>query len=114
MLPVRGMLPADLDAGEIAIRCERLVELYRGPFLATQPAPLWIVITRDRLQAKFVRVIKAAGAFWQANGRWDRATMRDCFVAKGAPRKDTSLVATRGSRLQGFNFSRTDSNPHPA
>ena len=64
---------ADLDSGEIAIRCERLLELYRGPFLATQPAPLWIVITRDRLQAKFVKVIKAAGAFWQANGRWDRA-----------------------------------------
>ena len=64
---------ADLDSGEIAIRCERLLELYRGPFLATQPAPIWIVITRDRLQAKFVKVIKAAGAFWQANGRWDRA-----------------------------------------
>ena len=63
----------DLDSGEIAIRCERLVELYRGPFLATQPAPIWIVVTRDRLQAKFVKVIKATGAFWQANGRWDRA-----------------------------------------
>ena len=63
----------DLDSGEIAIRCERLLELYRGSFLATQPAPIWIVVTRDRLQAKFVKVIKAAGAFWQANGRWDRA-----------------------------------------
>ena len=65
----------DLDSGEIAIRCERLLELYRGPFLATQPAPLWIVVTRDRLQAKFVKGIKAAGAFWQANGRWDRAAL---------------------------------------
>lgn len=66
---------ADLDSGEIAIRCERLLELYRGPFLATQPAPIWMVVTRDRLQAKFVKVIKAAGAFWQANGRWDRAAL---------------------------------------
>ena len=66
---------ADLDAGEIAIRCERLLELYRGPFLATQSSQPWIVLTRDRLQAKFVRVVNEAGEFWQANGRWDRAAL---------------------------------------
>ena len=66
---------ADLDAGEIAIRCERLLALYRGPFLATQLSPLWVVLTRDRLQTKFVKAIKAAGDFWQANGRLDRAAL---------------------------------------
>ena len=66
---------ADPDAGEVAIRCERLLALYRGPFLATQLSPLWVVLTRDRLQTKFVKAIKAAGDFWQANGRLDRAAL---------------------------------------
>lgn len=74
-LDARLRQASNLDSGEIAIRCERLLELYRGPFPVTQPAPIWIVVTRDRLQAKFVKVIKAAGAFWQANGRWDRAAL---------------------------------------
>ena len=63
----------DLDAGEISIRCERLLERYRGPFLATQTATPWIARTRDHLQAKFERVIEEVGQFWQRAGRWDRA-----------------------------------------
>lgn len=63
----------DLDAGEISIRCERLLERYRGPFLATQTSTPWIVRTRNHLQAKFVRVIEEVGKFWQQAGRWDRA-----------------------------------------
>jgi LuxR family transcriptional regulator, maltose regulon positive regulatory protein len=63
----------DLDGGEIAIRCERLLELYGGPFLALETSAPWVVKTRDRLHAKFIHAIKEAGLFWQAAGRWDRA-----------------------------------------
>ncbi len=57
----------DLDAGEIAIRSERLLELYGGPFFALETSAPWIVQTRDRLQAKFVHAIKEVGDFWQAS-----------------------------------------------
>lgn len=63
----------NLDAGEIAIRSERLLELYGGPFLALATSEPWIIQTRDRLQAKFVHAIKEVGDFWQASARWDRA-----------------------------------------
>jgi DNA-binding SARP family transcriptional activator len=63
----------DLDAGEIAIRSERLLELYRGPFMALEPPVPWIIKTRDQLQTKFVHAIKEVGNFWQASARWDRA-----------------------------------------
>lgn len=62
-----------LDAGEISVRCQRLIELYRGPFLATQTCAPWVARTRDHLQAKFTRVIEEAGQFWRRAGRWDRA-----------------------------------------
>lgn len=65
----------DLDAGEIAIRSERLLELYGGPFLALETSEPWIIQTRDRLQAKFVHAIKEVGDFWQASARWDRAAL---------------------------------------
>ena len=64
----------DAETGEIAVRVERLLELYRGPFLAADDSLPAIVRTRDRLQAKFARVIAAAGRYWQTVGRWDRAT----------------------------------------
>jgi LuxR family transcriptional regulator, maltose regulon positive regulatory protein len=63
----------NLDAGEISVRCQRLIEIYRGPFLATQTSTPWIARTRDHLEAKFTRVIDEVGQFWQGAGRWDRA-----------------------------------------
>lgn len=72
-LHARLHMPFDeLDPGEIAIRCERLLDLYHGPLLVIAGAP-WIVQIRDQLQAKFLRVVKQAGAYWQATDRWDRA-----------------------------------------
>lgn len=73
-LHARLHMPFDeLDPGEIAIRCERLLDLYLGQFLVIAGATPWIVQARDQLQAKFFRVVKQAGAYWQATERWDRA-----------------------------------------
>ena len=65
--------PEDLEAGEVAIRSERLLELYAGPFLALETTLPWVIQTRDRLHAKFVHAIREVGNYWQAAGRWDRA-----------------------------------------
>ncbi len=73
-LHARLQIPADeLDPGEIAIRSERLLDLYHGPFLVVTAVTPWIVQMRDQLQAKFFRVVKQAAVYWQAIGRWDRA-----------------------------------------
>jgi LuxR family transcriptional regulator, maltose regulon positive regulatory protein len=64
---------ARLDAGEIAVRVERLLELYRGPFFAADDSLPAIVQTRDRLKGKFTQAIARTGEFWQEAGRWDRA-----------------------------------------
>ena len=66
---------ADQDAGEIAVRCERLLELYRGHFFALETSIPWVAKTRDRLQAKLMTAIQEAGNFWQMTARWDRAAL---------------------------------------
>ncbi len=73
-LYARLQMPAEeMDAGEIAVRCERLIDLYQGPFLVVAGATAWIIQARDRLRAKFFCVLKQASVYWQALGRWDRA-----------------------------------------
>ncbi len=64
---------AAAEAGEIAVRIERLSELYRGPFFALEESLPAIAQTRDRLQEKFVQAVARSGEFWQQEGRWDRA-----------------------------------------
>jgi two-component SAPR family response regulator len=65
--------PAAIEAGEIAVRIERLLELYRGPFFAADNSLPAIIQTRDRLLGKFTQAIARTGEFWQEAGRWDRA-----------------------------------------
>lgn len=64
---------AATEAGEIAVRVERLLELYRGPFFALDESLPVIAQTRDRLQGKFAQAVARSGEFWQQEGRWDRA-----------------------------------------
>lgn len=64
---------AAVESGEIAVRVERLLELYRGPFFAADDSIPAVVQTRDRLKGKFTQAIARTGEFWQEVGRWDRA-----------------------------------------
>lgn len=66
-------IPADSE--QIAIRCERLFDLYKGPFLAQDLKTPWVMQMRDSLQSKFFRAIKLTGAYWQAMQHWDRAAL---------------------------------------
>ena len=63
------------ESEEIAIRCERLFDLYKGPFLPQDLKTPWVMQMRDSLQSKFFRAIKLTGAYWQATQHWDRAAL---------------------------------------
>ncbi len=63
------------ESEQIAIRFERLFDLYKGPFLAQDLKTPWVMQMRDSLQSKFFRAIKLTGAYWQGTQHWDRATL---------------------------------------
>ena len=47
---------------------ERLFALYRGPFLAGEADPAWLLERRERLRGQLARVMAAAGRYWSAAG----------------------------------------------
>jgi len=51
---------------------QRLLDLYRGPFLADEEQP-WTFATRERLRNQFIRLVSEWGTSLQARGRWDSA-----------------------------------------
>ncbi len=51
----------------------RILELYRGRFLANEPENGWLVPTRARLHSQFLRVIAALGSRLEQNRQWDDA-----------------------------------------
>lgn len=63
-----------VESHEISAHCERLFDLYKGHFLATEQVTPSIVQMRDTLQAKFFRAIKLAGGRLQATQQWRHAT----------------------------------------
>ena len=63
----RGQALAIESAGE------RLLSLYAGDLLKSEPDAPWLIAARDRLRSKFLRTLKALGAFWETNEAWDQA-----------------------------------------
>lgn len=64
---------AQADALEAALRAsgdavapaaERLLELYRGPFLAGEADQAWMLERRERMRARLARLLAAAGRVW--------------------------------------------------
>ncbi len=51
----------------------RILDLYRGRFLANEPESAWLVPTRARLHSQFLRAIAALGSRLEQIGRWDDA-----------------------------------------
>ncbi|MEO8507348.1 MAG: BTAD domain-containing putative transcriptional regulator [Betaproteobacteria bacterium] len=60
---------AALDAGDVAAA----LALYRGHFLALDAPVPWTLPARDRLQARLVRAVLAAGDALEGQGEWGRA-----------------------------------------
>jgi len=54
----------------------RLLALYRGPFLENEPPQPWILPARDRWRNRFLRSLSDAGSHWEERKRWaDAATL---------------------------------------
>ena len=58
-----------IDAGNVGAA----LDLYRGHFLALDAPLPWTLPARDRLQAKLVRAVLAAGDVLERSGEWARA-----------------------------------------
>ncbi len=58
------------DAMQLAARALRL---YRGPFLPDERECAWSMRTRERVRARFVRIVAEAGRALEAEGRLDSA-----------------------------------------
>ncbi len=63
-------LEAALRAGgeAVAPAAERLLELYRGPFLAGEADEAWMLERRERLRARLARLLAAAARVWDGAG----------------------------------------------
>jgi LuxR family maltose regulon positive regulatory protein len=52
---------------------ERLLKLYRGPFMAGDSDEAWQVQPRERMRQRFVRAMTAIGRRWEESGSAERA-----------------------------------------
>jgi two-component SAPR family response regulator len=69
-------LAADLEsaeAGEIEKIAERLLGLYRGSFMADDEDAAWMIQARERLRARFSRMLGRIYRHWQERGEDARA-----------------------------------------
>ena len=55
----------------------RLLDLYRGPFLAADADEAWQLERRKRMRGRFVRAMTGIGRCWQESGQGDWAL--ECY-----------------------------------
>ena len=72
---ILGSFPASSDTTKTIDHrlAERLIALYRGPFLDGESDPPAIISLRERLHSQFVRCIRQASAALHENGEIDAA-----------------------------------------
>jgi LuxR family maltose regulon positive regulatory protein len=68
---------ANPDAAAIEGLCERVLALYKGPFMAKDADEAWYVQPRERMRNRFVRAMTEVGRYWEGGGQWDRAL--ECY-----------------------------------
>jgi DNA-binding SARP family transcriptional activator len=61
---------ADVNHGELA---KELLRLYSGHFIEKDSQEPWVLATRDRLAAKFLRAVTHLGARLEQNKEWEEA-----------------------------------------
>ncbi len=66
-------LSATADAERLQRRAERLLRLYRGPFMAGEADQAWYVQPRERMRQRFVRAMTGIGRRWEEGGEAERA-----------------------------------------
>ena len=68
---------AEPDPARVQNLTERMLELYRGPFMAGGADEAWSVQPRERMRSRFVRAMTDIGRHWQEAGEWQRAV--ECY-----------------------------------
>ena len=70
----RRMAETDAPAGEGGLAAAATaIALYRGNFLPADEEEPWTVKARERLRAKFVRLVETAAQAQEASGNWEQA-----------------------------------------
>jgi LuxR family maltose regulon positive regulatory protein len=59
--------------GAVTMLAERVMALYRGPFLASELEHPAYMGYRDKLRSRLLRCLGEVGRYWEKRGRWDTA-----------------------------------------
>ena len=62
-----------VDAPAVESLAERLLEVYRGPFMDSEGDHPRYIALRGRLRNKFLRYVGELARFWEDRGEWERA-----------------------------------------
>jgi DNA-binding SARP family transcriptional activator len=61
------------DDTAVALVCERMLALYRGPFLDNEEPQPWLLAVRERARQRFLRSLSDAGRYWERRERWSES-----------------------------------------
>ena len=69
-----AQVEAAADPGGVAKLAERMLALYRGPFMADDVDAAWVLAARERMRARLERAMGRVLRYWQENGQRERAS----------------------------------------
>ena len=62
-----------VDRDKVTQLGEKILTLYRGPFMGNEAEQPWYITTRERLRNKFIRSMSDIGRYWEQAGEWEKA-----------------------------------------
>jgi DNA-binding SARP family transcriptional activator len=68
-----AQVEAAADPGSVEKLAERMLALYRGPFMADDVDAAWVLQARERMRARLERAMGRVLRYWQENGQAERA-----------------------------------------
>ena len=111
---LEGAPPVDpgKDASLLLAACERVLALYRGPFLATDDHLPPVVAPRDRLRARFLRYTGMVGDFLESAGRHEdsarlyKRSIEQDVLSEETYRRLIKCQLAQGKRAEAFETYR--------
>jgi len=101
-----------VDDGELVRRRHQLLALYRGHAFGESEVPAWALPLRDRLRARFIRVVEALGRRLESTGSHEaaidlyRAALEQDNLAEELYQRLIECHLARGEHGQAFNAYR--------